>query len=257
MSLVQIGAESSHALTKSELRILGYPGRVTDATPTPLTDAKRRLLERLKMVDSATAPELATAFRLTDTAVRQHLDSLEAAGLVARAAAPPTGRGRPPVRWHLSGLAAELFPNRHGDLTAELLTAIREEFGEPGLRRVLEARASMQVGHYRDALPGPGTSVQLRARRLAELRTAEGYMADLLPPSEGDPSVVLVEHHCPISGAAGVCSGLCQAELDVFREALGPDVDVQRTQHLLAGDRRCAYRITPLDRAETAAATAT
>jgi hypothetical protein len=32
---------------------------VTDGPNTPLTDAKRRLMERLKTVDSATAPELA------------------------------------------------------------------------------------------------------------------------------------------------------------------------------------------------------
>ena len=223
---------------------------MVDGSNTALSDAKRRLMERLKMVDSATAPELAAEFHLTDTAVRQHLDSLEAAGLVARAAAPPIGRGRPPVRWHLTDLASELFPNRHGDLTAELLTAIREEFGEPGLQKVLAARASMQLDHYREALPDLGTSVRVRARRLAEMRTAEGYMADVLPAVKGDASVVLVEHHCPISGAAGVCRGLCQAELDVFREALGPDVEVQRTQHLLAGDRRCAYRITPVERAE-------
>lgn len=229
---------------------------MTDGPNTPLTDAKRRLLERLKTVDSATAPELATEFQLTDTAVRQHLDSLEAVGLVARAAAPPIGRGRPPVRWHLTPLASELFPNRHGDLSAELLTAIREQFGEPGLQRVLSARATMQLDHYRECLPEPGTSVRLRARRLAELRTAEGYMADLLPAVRGDASVVLVEHHCPISGAAGVCVGLCQAELDVFREALGPDVEVQRTQHLLGGDRRCAYRITPVEGAEPADAPA-
>ena len=33
------------------------------------------------------------------------------------------------------------------------------------------------------------------------------------------------------------------AELDVFRRVLGPDVTVTRTQHVLAGDRRCAYRV--------------
>lgn len=220
---------------------------MTDGPHTPLTDAKRRLMERLKTLDSATAPELAAEFGLTDTAVRQHLDSLEAAGLVARAAAPPIGRGRPPVRWHLTDLASELFPDRHGDLTAELLTAIREQFGEAGLQRVLDARATMQLDHYRAALPDAGTSVRVRARRLAELRTAEGYMADVLPPVRGDASVILVEHHCPISGAAGACQGLCLAELDVFRAALGPGVRVERTQHLLSGDRRCAYRITAVD----------
>ena len=38
----------------------------------------------------------------------------------------------------------------------------------------------------------------------------------------------------------------------MFREALGPDVVVERTQHLLAGDRRCAYRISPAVHAEPA-----
>ncbi len=61
-----------------------------------LSEAKRRLLERLKRLDSATAPELAAEFGLTDTAVRQHLEALEHNGLVERApAVTPVGRGRP------------------------------------------------------------------------------------------------------------------------------------------------------------------
>jgi predicted ArsR family transcriptional regulator len=58
--------------------------------------------------------------------------------------------------------------------------------------------------------------------------------------------VVLVEHHCPICTAATSCPGLCRSELDLFREVLGPKVTVERTQHVLAGDRRCAYRIAPV-----------
>jgi predicted ArsR family transcriptional regulator len=56
--------------------------------------------------------------------------------------------------------------------------------------------------------------------------------------------MVLVEHHCPICEAAGACPGLCRTELELFREALGDDVTVERTQHLLGGDTRCAYRVT-------------
>ena len=37
----------------------------------------------------------------------------------------------------------------------------------------------------------------------------------------------------------------CRAELDVFREALGPGAEIERTEHILAGARRCAYRVTP------------
>jgi predicted ArsR family transcriptional regulator len=62
---------------------------------------------------------------------------------------------------------------------------------------------------------------------------------------DDDGAVVLIEHHCPICTAASACQGLCRSELELFRDALGDDVDVQRTQHLMKGDVRCAYRVTP------------
>ena len=89
-----------------------------------MSDAKRRIVDRLKRVESATVPELAAGFDLTDTAVRQHLETLEENGLVERAPSPPpVGRGRPPVRWQLTAIAAELFPDRHADLTVEPISS--------------------------------------------------------------------------------------------------------------------------------------
>jgi predicted ArsR family transcriptional regulator len=210
----------------------------------PLTDAKRRIVERLKRLESATAPDLAEEFGLSDTAVRQHLEALAANGLVQRAPAPPpTGRGRPPVRWKLTPLAAELFPDRHADLTVELIGSIRQALGDEGLDRVLEARGRHQLDTYREFLPDPEvTAVPVRVRRLADLRTAEGYLAEAR--DDGDGGVLLIEHHCPVCEAASACQGLCRSELELFRAALGDDVRVERVQHLLSGDQRCAYRIT-------------
>jgi len=54
---------------------------------------------------------------------------------------------------------------------------------------------------------------------------------------------LLIENHCPICAAAAACQGFCRAELEVFRDTLGADVIVERTDHILAGARRCAYRI--------------
>jgi predicted ArsR family transcriptional regulator len=209
-----------------------------------MSDAKRRIVDRLKRVESATVPELAADFDLTDTAVRQHLETLEENGLVERAPSPPpVGRGRPPVRWQLTAIAAELFPDRHADLTVELIGSIRAALGEEGLERVLEARGQAQLSAYRKALPDPAvSSVPVRVRRLAEVRSAEGYLAEVR--SDDDGSLVLVEHHCPVCDAASACQGLCRTELDLFQAALGDDVTVERVQHLLSGDQRCAYRIT-------------
>ena len=86
-----------------------------------------------------------------------------------------------------------------------------------------------------------GVAVAVRLQRLAELRTAEGYLAEVVSDDDGH---VLVEHHCPVRDAAGACEGLCGAELELFRNVLGPGVSVERAQHLLSGDGRCAYRIS-------------
>jgi predicted ArsR family transcriptional regulator len=214
-----------------------------------LTDAKRRILDRLKRADTLTAPEVAADFDLTDTAVRQHLEALEQAGLVERTSAPPQGRGRPPVHWKLTPLANDLFPDRHADLTVELIEAIRETVGDEGLDEIVARRSARQLAAYRKALPDPArTSVKVRVRRLAELRSAEGYLAEAVPDGQ---DMLLLEHHCPICDAASACQGLCRAELDLFRETLGDDVDVTRAQHLLSGDLRCAYRVSPRPTSES------
>jgi predicted ArsR family transcriptional regulator len=205
-----------------------------------LTDAKRRIVETLKRVECATAGDLAEQFGLTDTAVRQHLDGLEQLGLVERRSSLSEGRGRPPVLWSLTPIASELFPDRHADLTVDLIESIRSALGEDALDAVVQARSERQVKAYQAALPH-GT-VEVRLRSLAEMRTTEGYLAELT--RDGD-ALVLTEHHCPIHDAAATCPSLCGAELELFRRTLGPDVDVQRDQHLFGGQARCTYRVTP------------
>lgn len=206
---------------------------------TELTDAKRRLLERLQRVDTATAGELAAELDLTDTAVRQHLESLQAGGLVHRIEGVASGRGRPPAQWQLAERASDVFADRHADLTVDLIEAIRDALGDDALDTVVAARARRQIRQYRKVV-GDG-SVAVRVRRLADQRTAEGYEAEVR--TDGD-AVILTEHHCPVRAAAGACGALCRSEMEVFEHALGTDVRVEREQHLLSGDQRCAYRIT-------------
>lgn len=216
---------------------------MSSVSPTSgeLTGAKRRIIDRLKRVETATAPELADEFGLTDTAIRQHLESLEAAGLVERTREPSTGRGRPPVHWRLTASAAPLFADRHADLTVELISSIRDALGDEALQKVVDLRAGRQLEHYRAELDAAPT-VEARVQRLADIRSGEGYLAETA--KVGD-HLVLIEHHCPIRDAAEHCTHLCEAELSLFRTALGPGVSVSREQHLLDGDHRCAYRVTP------------
>ncbi len=207
-----------------------------------ITDSKRRFLNHLKRFGPSTAGGLAEALGMTDVAVRQHLGDLEQQGLVAQEPQTPKGRGRPAVLWSLAEAAQGLFPDRHGELTVGLIEAMREALGAEGLQRVIDVRAREQIAAYQEAMPAAKASLKKRVEALASRRTAEGYMAEVI--SEEDGSYLLIEHNCPICDAAKCCVGLCSAELQVFQEALGSDVTIDRTEHLLSDGRRCVYRIS-------------
>jgi len=213
-----------------------------------LGPTKRQIVERLKRAD-AKVSDLARVLEMTEAGVRQHLDALAENGLVVSRTGPAEGRGRPPTVWALTDLAQDLFPDRHDDLTVELITAVRTALGDLGLASVIEARGEVQRAAYERALPKRG-SLRARVEALARIRTEEGYVAEVVDDPEGR-GVLLVEHHCPICTAASACPGLCGSELALFREVLGPRVTVERTQHIIAGDRRCTYHIEPLAKRST------
>jgi predicted ArsR family transcriptional regulator len=212
---------------------------------TNLGPTKRRIIERLKRADAKVA-DLARALDMTEAGVRQHLDALADHGLVVSRIGAAAGRGRPATIWALTDLAEDLFPDRHDDLTVELITAVRTALGDDGLAKVIDARGEKQRAAYERALPKGGT-LRARVDALARIRTEEGYVAEVVDVPGGEPSdanaVLLIEHHCPICTAASSCPGLCGSELELFRTVLGPQVSIERTQHIIAGDRRCTYRI--------------
>jgi len=183
---------------------------------------------------------LAARLGVSRQAALQTLERLAADGLVAHAS-ERRGVGRPRRLWSLTGRAQARFPDTHAQLTVEMLDAMRAEFGEAGVERLIARRERDQEAAYGRAL-APAATFEARLARLAQLRTAEGYMARWSREDGG--SYLLVENHCPICAAAAACQGFCRAELDLFRKALGPGVEVERTDHILAGARRCAYRIT-------------
>ncbi|MGO7203468.1 helix-turn-helix transcriptional regulator, partial [Rhizobium ruizarguesonis] len=132
------------------------------------------------------------------------------------------------------------FPDGHAELTANLLGTLVEQLGPAALDTVISAREAETLQRYRQEL-GNADNLASRVEALAAIRTREGYMADQW--QEADGSFMLVENHCPICAAAAACSGFCRSELETFRAVLG--ADIERSEHILLGARRCAYRVTP------------
>jgi len=202
--------------------------------------SRDRILVLLKTRGPGTSARLARQLGLTAMAVRQHLAVLQGEGLVDYVN-ERRRVGRPPKRWRLTGKSDERFPDSHGGLVVTLLEAARSAFGDEGLGRLTAELTARQAKSYREQLPGPGSSIEDRVAALTKIRRAEGYMAECHRTRDG--SLSLVENHCSIHEAARACPQLCLRELTLFRTVLGQDVSVERTEHLLRGDRRCAYRI--------------
>lgn len=201
-----------------------------------------RALYLLKTRGALTAQALAAELGLTSMGARKQLQALEEKGL-AETETQAQGVGRPVQLWRLSERGHGRFPDRHSDLTLQLLEQVRAVFGEAGLERLIQRREEQSEADYRQAMSG-AEGLPQRLDALARIRSQEGYMAELQPDGAG---WLLLENHCPICAAARQCQGLCRSELALFERVLGPAAAVERVEHALAdGGWRCVYRIVPL-----------
>lgn len=199
------------------------------------------ILRLIKFRGEQTTGAIAQHLGITVPGARKHLAALLADGLVRFE--DRTGQvGRPQRLWQLTDKAHRRFPDSHAVLTVEMLDQLRNLFGEDGLERLIEARERQTRLRYGARLSGLG-DLGARVARLAEIRSEEGYMAEAVRLPGGQ--WLLAENHCPICAAANACRTFCRSELDLFRAVLGPEVQVERTDYLLSGARRCAYDIRP------------
>jgi len=207
----------------------------------PPTSSRDLILLQIKTKGAQTAQRLADRLELTAAAVRQHLELLQADDLV-EFSEQRQPVGRPARVWELTEAGHARYPNGHAELTVDLLKSMQAAFGPDALDRLVETRTKDLIRRYKQRMSGESeTSKRLAA--LTKIRSEEGYMATWSRGRES--SFTLVENHCPICAAAEICQGLCSGELELFRELLGPRVQVEREEHILEGARRCAYKITP------------
>jgi predicted ArsR family transcriptional regulator len=213
-----------------------------------MTTTPERLLYQLKSRGPQPAATLAAACAITPMGAHKQLQAMQDQGLVS-SRDEAAGPGRPQRLWTPPAAGHARFPDRHGELAVQLIRQAAAVLGPAAVDRLISAREQEQQAGYDAALSGLAT-LGARVRRLAQLRAREGYMARA---EKHGKAWLLVEDHCPICAAAASCQGLCRSELQIFARCLGKGVRVERVEHVLAGGRRCTYRVTPLDPAAQAA----
>jgi predicted ArsR family transcriptional regulator len=200
---------------------------------------RRAIINLLKQEGSLDALTLADRLSVSGMAIRQHLYALQKEHLVTYTEEPRL-QGRPAKLWQLTSAADRFFPDGYAELTVSLLESLSEAFGNEAIAKLLEVRTRKQKEYYQQEIPR-NHSLQKRLETLVQLRTDEGYMAEVERHKDG--SWLLIENHCPICAAAKACTGLCDRELELFQSVLGQEVKIERTEHIIKGDRHCVYQI--------------
>jgi predicted ArsR family transcriptional regulator len=203
---------------------------------------RRELLLLLRTRPGITAGELAEALSLSGVAVRRHLDHLVSEGLVERVAARPAAVGLPPAGWRVSAAGLELFPRRYDGFALDLLEDLAAQAGPEAVTAVLARRTDKLAAAYEEELAGL-SSLEDRMRRVAELRDDAGYVAECGAGADGE--VLLTENNCAVHRIAAQHDEVCSMELALLRRVFGPEHEVTRVSHTMAGDPVCCYCVRP------------
>lgn len=225
----------------------GVPSQPRASNGAPPPSALRHdILVHLRQSGPTSPDGLAAALRASRTGVLQQLYALEEAGLVSHAS-EKHGVGRPRHLYDVTADAQGLFPADYGGFASGLVKAIEAVGGDDLVEQVFAARRRQIGDRIRrrmvEQLP-EDAGLADRVQFLAVLQDQAGYLAEALIADDG--SVRLREHNCAIDRISRRTTAACDAELDLFRELLGPGVE--RESHIASGDRCCTYLVgSPAD----------
>jgi predicted ArsR family transcriptional regulator len=199
------------------------------------------VLYAVRRIGDATVDDVAEVLDMTLSGARQHLTALTEHGLVrttdvVRAAHT---RGRPQLLYSVTELADALFPKAYGALTNELLGYLDDE-DRTTVDRLFSRRRDTRIVNAARRL-APKRSLKAKVVELAAILDEDGYIATA--ETIGPNRFRIVEHNCAIAAVARRYAQACTSELEFVRTVL-PGAVVERTQHMVAGDRHCAYEIS-------------
>jgi predicted ArsR family transcriptional regulator len=223
-------------LTKS--RAAFYHQVVTAAAVENILKRSRSaIIDLLKVNGAMSVERLAEELEVSKVCVRRHLSLLESDGLVAFEE-ERHDRGRPRFIYRLTEKAARLFPQIYDEFAKETLAAIRRNFGDDALRRVLRSRADEMIAHFEEKLSG--LNFDERVKSLTGEIDSKGYLAEARRLRDG--SYRLRQRNCPIESVAAAYPQICEEESRVYREVLGCEVVCEC--RIVDGARKCDFRLT-------------
>ena len=202
-----------------------------------------QILEHLQRNPSATIKDLEILLGVTTTAVRQHINALQASGYLVRRE-ERSGVGRPRHIYAATEAARELFACRC-DLLA--LTMLEEMYGMVGAEQMdalLDRVGARLADRYAETVSASG--LQQRVEELAGAMGRQGVLTDVSSVDEN--TIVLKMYNCPYHELAFAHREICEMDQQMIEQVLG--TDVAHDDCIMDGHGNCTFVITQSHRLE-------
>jgi predicted ArsR family transcriptional regulator len=202
-------------------------------------ERQKQLLKLLRSGrNGLSVEELSKGLEITRNAVRQHLSSLEAAGLVATGATRPSGGGRPQQLYVLTELGKEMSPRQYSWLAQLVLASVRREEGLENMGKRMNEIGAGVARQLRSQFPGL-SSHEEKVEKLAEVMDQLGYSARKATYSPGE--AIIEADNCVFHSMAKKDQEICHLDRGLMETFT--DSKVEQNECMARGGNICRFRL--------------
>jgi DeoR family suf operon transcriptional repressor len=196
-----------------------------------------QIVEYLQRNGAAAIKDLEQHLGVTTTAVRQHLNMLQAEGYIERRAVHD-GVGRPHHTYTATAKAHELFACRCDDLALTLLEEVFALEGREKTALLLERVGHRLAGRYTRSVR---SSLLLgRVEELAGALYQQGVLTDVA--SADEDTIILKTYNCPYHELAQEHREICEMDEGMMRQVLGSHVSLSAC--MMDGHGSCSFVVS-------------
>ena len=196
----------------------------------------RQILEYLQRNASATIKDLELLLGVTPTAVRQHLNHLQASGYLDRREVR-SGVGRPHFTYVATDAARELFACRCDVLALTMLQEMCGMVGEELMGSLMKRVGARLAEGYSQSVNA--TDLHKRVEEMAGALGQQGVLTDV---SKGESDTIALKmYNCPYHDLAVEHRELCDMDQQMLQQVLGEEVLLDNC--IMDGHGSCSFVI--------------
>ena len=208
-----------------------------------------QILEYLQRNPSATIKDFEVLLGVTTTAVRQHLNALQASGYLDRRE-ERSGVGRPHYIYVATDAARELFACRCDVLALTMLQEMYEVVGAEQMGTLLLRVGVRLADQYTESVKATG--LQHRVEEMAGALGRQGVLTDVSvgeSNTAGESNTIALKmYNCPYHDLAIEHREICEMDQLMLQQVLGAEVSLDDC--IMDGHASCSFEIKQSSLAE-------